>query len=130
MQTYEQEKLDAPPAPRTPAGVPSALGTQHSALHPVAWLVWAGTCTLAVATTRNPLYLALVALCAGAAFRAARTGQSSRGAAQWSLVLRAAWTLTAIAILFNTLTVHAGDRVLVTLPRGVPLLGPVAGGPV
>ncbi|MGI8857340.1 MAG: ATP-binding cassette domain-containing protein [Thermomicrobiales bacterium] len=93
-------------------------------------MAWAGACTLVVATTRNPLYVALVALCAGAAYRAARNGGTERGTAQWSLVLRAAWTLTTVAILFNTLTVHAGDRALFTLPRDLPLMGAVIGGPV
>jgi energy-coupling factor transport system permease protein len=106
------------------------LSTQHAALHAWAWLAWAGACTLVIATTRNPLYVALVTLCAGAAYRAARGGATTRATAQWSLVLRAAWTLTTIAILFNTLTVHAGDRAIFTLPRDLPLLGSVIGGPV
>ncbi|MDQ2786567.1 MAG: ATP-binding cassette domain-containing protein [Chloroflexota bacterium] len=100
-----------------------------SALHPLTWFVWSLACTLVVATTRNPLYVLLVMLCAGATFRAARSVQPTAGA-QWSLVLRAAWTLTTIAILFNTLTVHAGDRALFRLPRDLPLVGAVIGGPV
>jgi energy-coupling factor transport system ATP-binding protein len=103
--------------------------TRHSALHPVAWLSWAVACTLVVATTRNPLYLLLVTLCAGAAYRAARRIRPETGA-HWSLILRAAWTLATISILFNALTVHAGDRALFTLPRTVPLVGSVIGGPV
>ncbi len=100
-----------------------------SVLHPLSWLAWAVACTLVVATTRNPLYVLLVTLCAGAALRAARGVRPAAGA-QWSLVLRAAWTLTTIAILFNTLTVHAGDRALFTLPGNLPLVGSVIGGPV
>ncbi|HEY7910014.1 MAG TPA: energy-coupling factor transporter transmembrane component T, partial [Thermomicrobiales bacterium] len=93
-------------------------------------MAWAGANTLVVATTRNPLYLLLVTLCAGAAYRAAHGNGAGRDTAQWSLVLRAAWTLTTIAILFNTLTVHAGDRALFALPRNLPLIGAVIGGPV
>jgi len=100
-----------------------------SALHPLSWLVWAVACTLVVATTRNPFYMLLVTLCAGAAYRAAR-GMRPDAGAQWSLILRAAWTLTTIAILFNTLTVHAGDRALFMLPHDLPLVGSVIGGPV
>jgi len=107
----------------------SALSPQSSVLSPLSWLVWAATCTLVVATTRNPLYVLLVALCAGAAYRAARSTQRDTGT-QWSLVLRAAWALTTIAILFNTLTVHAGDRPLFMFPRDLPLVGSVIGGPV
>lgn len=100
-----------------------------SALHPLSWLVWAVACTLVVATTRDPFYVLLVTLCAGAAYRATRGVRPDAGA-QWSLVLRAAWTLTTIAILFNTLTVHAGDRALFMLPHDLPLVGSVIGGPV
>jgi energy-coupling factor transport system ATP-binding protein len=113
-------------AEAAPVESPSA----HMSLHALTWLAWAGACTLIVATTRNPLYLLLVALCAGAAYRAARGDGEGRDTAQWSLVLRAAWTLTTIAILFNTLTVHAGDRALFALPRDLPLAGAVIGGPV
>jgi len=112
-----------------PADVPIPASPQSSALSPFSWLVWALACTLVVATTRNPLYVLLVMLCAGAAFRAAR-GVRPEAGAQWSLVLRAAWTLTTIAIFFNTLTVHAGDRALFTLSRDLPLVGSVVGGAV
>lgn len=107
----------------------AALSTQHSVFHPVAWLVWAAVCTLVVATTRNPLYVLLVMICVGAAYRAVRGARPEEGA-RWSLVLRAAWTLTTIAILFNTLTVHAGDRALFMVPRSLPLVGSVIGGPI
>lgn len=107
-----------------------AAPTPAPALHPVAWLVWAGVCTIIVATTRNPLYVALVALCAGAAYRAARTTRPGLGVAQWALLLRAVWTLTFIAVLFNMLTVHTGDRVIAELPRGISLLSAIIGGPI
>ncbi|MDQ6832170.1 MAG: hypothetical protein M3008_02125, partial [Chloroflexota bacterium] len=110
-------------------GTHSALSAQHSVFHPVAWLVWAVVCTLVVATTRNPLYVLLVTICVGAAYRAVRSARPEEGA-RWSLVLRAAWTLTTIAILFNTLTVHAGDRALFMAPRSLPLVGSVIGGPI
>ncbi|MHB8647814.1 MAG: ATP-binding cassette domain-containing protein [Thermomicrobiales bacterium] len=117
---------------RSPVGASpasSALSTQHSALHPIAWLAWAVACTLVVATTRNPLYVLLVTFCAGAAYRDVRRTRPE-SSAHWSLVLRAAWTLTTIAILFNTLTVHAGDRALFALPRDLPIIGAVIGGAV
>ena len=75
----------------------SALGTRHSALHPLAWLAWAGASTLVVATTRNPLYLLLVdALRRGGVSRGTRQSSGALIRPQWSLVLRAAWTLTTI----------------------------------
>ena len=134
--TSMSETLDANRSSNTSSLSVSALmpprgHPQSSALHPVAWLTWAAACTLVVATTRNPLYVLLVTLCAGAAYRAGRgLRPSATGAAQWSLVLRAAWTLTSVAVLFNALTVHAGDRALVTVPRDLPLVGTVIGGPL
>jgi energy-coupling factor transporter ATP-binding protein EcfA2/energy-coupling factor transporter transmembrane protein EcfT len=121
---------DTSTASRTPSVLMPPKGhPRDSSLHPLAWLVWATACTLVVATTRNPLYVLLVTLCAGAAYRAARSVRPA-ATAHWSLILRAAWTLTTISILFNTLTVHAGDRTLVVLPRDLPLVGSVIGGPV
>ncbi len=106
-------------------------------LHPVAWLLWATAGTLAVATTRNPLYLALVLLCAGGAYRVARAaetdgvdggmGQAAQ-AARWALIVRVVVSLLGVSLAFNVLTVHAGDRVFARLPGDVPLIGGLIGG--
>jgi len=120
--------MPIPLSPHAAQRAPAVL-SPSAVLSPISWLVWAIACTLVVATTRNPFYVLLVTLCAGAAYRAAR-GVRPDTDARWSLVLRAAWTLTTIAILFNTLTVHAGDRALFMLPRDLPLVGAVIGGSV
>ncbi len=107
---------------------------ERHGLRPMAWLLWAGACTLATATTRNPLYLALVLLCAGAAYRAARADGDAHDAGaratRWNGPLRLAASLALVSVLFNALTVHAGDMVLARIPPDIPLVGAVIGGPV
>lgn len=107
---------------------------ERRGLHPGAWLLWAGACTLTTATTRNPLYLALVLLCAAAAYRAARAGaaagDSGARAVRWGGPLRLAASLTAVSTLFNALTVHAGDVVLARIAPDLPLVGGAIGGPI
>jgi len=114
------------------------MADRRRGLHPVAWLLWATAGTSAVATTRNPLYLALVLLCAGGAYRVARTAGETDGAndgwvaqaAQWALVVRVVVSLLGVSLAFNVLTVHAGDRVFARLPGNVPLVGGLIGGPL
>ena len=109
--------------------------TPGRGLHPVAWLLWAGGCTLVVATTRNPLYLALVLLGAGGAYRAARDGGTVRetggiDAMRWAVIVRVVLSLLGVSVLFNVLTVHAGDRVFARLPDVLPVIGGIIGGPL
>ena len=112
--------------------------TPGRGLHPVAWLLWAGGCTLVVATTRNPLYLALVLLGAGGAYRAARDGGTVREtsetggihAMRWAVIVRVVLSLLGVSVLFNVLTVHAGDRVFARLPNALPVIGGIIGGPL
>jgi len=112
--------------------------TPGRGLHPVAWLLWAGGCTLVVATTRNPLYLALVLLGAGGAYRAARDGGMVREtsetggihAMRWAVIVRVVLSLLGVSVLFNVLTVHAGDRVFARLPDALPVIGGIIGGPL
>jgi len=109
--------------------------TPGRGLHPVAWLLWAGGCTLVVATTRNPLYLALVLLGAGGAYRAARDGGTIREtggihAMRWAVIVRVVLSLLGVSVLFNVLTVHAGDRVFARLPDALPVIGGIIGGPL
>lgn len=109
--------------------------TPRRGLHPVAWLLWAGGCTLVVATTRNPLYLALVLLCAGGAYRAAKergatSGMNGTHVVRWTVIVRVVTSLIGVSLLFNILTVHTGDRVFIRLPDTLPLVGGIIGGPL
>lgn len=112
--------------------------TPGRGLHPVAWLLWAGGCTLVVATTRNPLYLALVLLGAGGAYRAAKDGGTIREtgetdgmhAMRWAVIVRVVISLLGVSVLFNVLTVHAGDRVFARFPDALPVVGGIIGGPL
>lgn len=105
-------------------------------LDPRAWLLWALT-VLVAASTRNPLYVALVLLIAAAvelagaparpagsaplagSVRAAGSARSGRLPSS----LRFAAVAIPLATLFNGLTVHLGETVLFRLPAGLPLLG-------
>ena len=87
----------------------------------VSWSVWAAVGTLAVVTTRNPLYLTLAGAAAGSAYLSHDHGTAARGA--WRLILRLGVFVAAVGVGFNLLTVHTGDRVLINLPDAIPIVG-------
>ncbi len=93
-------------------------------LNPVAWLAWGAAATLAVVTTRNPLYLTLTGVSVAVARLA--TPRASLTAAAWSVMLRVGLAIAAVSVLFNLLTAHVGDHVLARLPGSLP----IAGGPL
>ena len=78
------------------------------------WLIWGAAASLPLIIGRNPFPLA-VTLAAVGAVRAVSAGQAAGGLG-WSLVIRAGWVLAIVSVLFNVLTVRAGDLVIVTLP--------------
>lgn len=85
-----------------------------------AWLLWALTVTVAASSTRNPLYvvvLLLVVVVVGVA--------CSPGPVRQVFVspLRFATVAVPLAALFNGLTAHLGDTMLLRLPDWLPLLG-------
>ena len=89
-------------------------------LDPRAWVVWG----VAAATTpligRNPFPVAMVFLAAVAVWSVSRRPQTA--APGWGLILRLAVVVAVIGVVFNVLTVRAGNLVIVTIPDGVPLL--------
>ena len=85
------------------------------------WSVWTAAGTLAVVTTRNPLYLVLIGAAVGASYLSRDHGTATRGA--WRLILRIGLVVAVVGIGFNLLTVHAGDHVIVSLPDAVPIVG-------
>lgn len=89
--------------------------------NPVGWLVWSLAVMLVVVTTRNPLYLALTSLALIAVYLAMNCG-SAAGAA-WGTFLRIGILIAVLNVVFNLLTVHAGDRILTRLPSGIPIVG-------
>ncbi len=90
--------------------------------HPFSWALWSLTLLAALTLTRNPLYLGLaLAVVFGVRQRVVSARRAARPLpfAPWKMAL----LLTAGAALFNALTAHFGETVLLRLPAGLPLLG-------
>ena len=87
----------------------------------IGWLTWLGSGALLVVTTRNPFFLAIVLLSAAAIFLTRRGGSAAANA--WATVVKIGLSISLLNVAFNLLTVHAGDRLLATLPRAVPIVG-------
>ncbi len=115
MTSTSSEPLRLPTVARRAA--PAALP-----FHPLAWVGWLVAALGLLLTTRNPLYLTLILLCI-AIVRAALLRSTEGG---WQPPL-SPWRFAALAIpasaLFNALSAHFGDTVLVILPRALPLFG-------
>lgn len=85
------------------------------------WLAWLAAGVVLVATTRNPLYLLLVLAIAGAVYGSQQGTEPASYA--WSLVIKVGLGIALVSVLFNVLTVHAGDQPFAQLPRRVPIIG-------
>lgn len=96
--------------------------------HVGAWALWLAAAALPALTTRNPAYLLLLLL-ATAVVQLALPRASPRMAG-WGFFLKAGLLLWLFTIPLNALTVHAGTTVLFTLPRSIPLIGSIVGGPI
>ena len=90
-------------------------------LHPVAWLAWTISGTVAATMTRNPLYLAI--LSGIVAIHYALASRRNPEAQGWLAMLRLALGLVCLIIPLNALSVHAGTHVLFRLPSNWPLVG-------
>lgn len=88
-------------------------------LHPITWVVWLGVAVAAISLTRNPLYLLLLLLALALVAEIERLDGRLR---PLDPIWFAALTV-AIGGLFNALTVHYGDTVLLRLPASWPLIG-------
>lgn len=84
------------------------------------WLLWALTVLLTATSARNPLYLLLLLLVV--LLVGVMTAPADRRRAAL-LPLRFAAVAVPFAALFNGLTAHLGDTVLLRLPAWLPLLG-------
>jgi energy-coupling factor transport system permease protein len=91
-----------------------------SRLNSRAWLAWGAAATLPLLAGRHPLVL-LELLAIALVVRAACLASSR--ATSWTWLARLSPLAVPIGILFNVITVHAGDRVIATLPDGIPLFG-------
>jgi len=88
-------------------------------LNPRAWAVWVVAASLPALIGRNPMVLILAVL-AVAVVRTRIEGESRhRALPLWRLGL----TMILVATLWNALTAHYGDTLLLTLPGSLPLIG-------
>ena len=85
-----------------------------------AWLFWATTMLIVASSTHNPLYVVILLLIVALVSAACVPNQDRRAIL---LPFRFALTALPLAALFNGLTAHLGDTVLVRLPDWLPLLG-------
>lgn len=89
-------------------------------LDPRAWVVWGIGAASAPLVGRNPFPVAMVFLAAVAVWSVSRRPETASPG--WGLILRLAVVVAVVGVIFNVLTVRAGDLVIVTIPDGVPLL--------
>lgn len=85
-----------------------------------AWLLWALAAMVPVLIGRNPLVIGEV-LVIVVVVRTAWSARIAVAGLGWFLRLGA--VVLSISVVFNVLTVHAGDRVLTELPGGWPVIG-------
>lgn len=93
-----------------------------SGLDTRAWLAWGAAATLPLLAGRHPLVLAEL-LAIALVIRAVCLPASR--ATSWGWLARLSALAVPVGVLFNLITVHAGDRVIATLPDGIPLFGGV-----
>jgi energy-coupling factor transport system permease protein len=84
------------------------------------WLLWALTTLVTASSTRNPLYVIMLLLIATVVGRTCATGERRRAPLSPP---RFAMIAIPLSALFNALTVHLGDTVLLRLPDWLPLIG-------
>ena len=82
----------------------------RASANPLVWGVWGMAVTLVTVTTRDPLYLALALIATTIVYLTRATSASD--AATWSLVVRIGALVSIVSVIFNLLTVHAGDTVI------------------
>lgn len=87
-----------------------------------AWLAWVAAAIVALSSTRNPLYLLLIVLCAAWVGRTVDRALAAGQPAPLPLG-RLAGIILVLSALFNLVTAHVGRTVLFSLPSSVPLLG-------
>lgn len=83
------------------------------------WALWGLAAMLPMLVSRHPLVV-LQMLVTVIAVRLVWADRLSRG---WGWIARVAAVFVAVSVVFNALTVHAGDQVLFRIPASVPLVG-------
>jgi energy-coupling factor transport system permease protein len=84
-----------------------------------AWLVWGVATMIPLLVARQPLVvLELLAI-----VLAVRSVWASHSSHSWQWIVRLAALFMVFGVVFNLLTVHAGNQVIVTIPDSLPLIG-------
>ena len=93
--------------------------------HPLAWVTWLAGVLVALTTTRNPWYIALVLamIALVLAVQGKRQEENAALAAPVISPLKFALITVSFSALFNAAMVHIGTTVLFTLPAAIPLIG-------
>jgi len=84
------------------------------------WIAWGGVLMASALMIRNPILLTEILAIALTVRVVCVPPQRRQG---WGWFVRVAAIMAVIGVVFNALTVHAGDRVLVTLPSAWPVIG-------
>ncbi len=84
------------------------------------WLAWGAAGSLPLLAGRHPIVIMELLAIALVVRTVCLPGDR---ATSWGWLARLSALAVPIGIVFNLLTVHAGDRVLVTIPDGIPLIG-------
>jgi energy-coupling factor transport system permease protein len=89
-------------------------------LDPRAWLLWAAAAAIPPLLGRNPWPIVATLLAVISVWAVWGSGAAGR---RWRPLLRLAFVFGVVSIIFNVLTVRAGDVVLGHLPDSWPLIG-------
>ncbi len=88
-------------------------------MHARAWAVWVVAASLPAVLSRNPLYLSLALLAIAVVRSQLVDADHHRSPPAWRLGL----TMIVVATLWNALTAHYGETILLALPASLPLIG-------
>ena len=90
-------------------------------LHTWAWITWLAAALVALSTTRNPLYIALILLCLAVVIltlsRRFETAPPPVSPFKFGIIV------VVLSALFNTVISHFGQTVLFYLPEKIPVIG-------
>jgi energy-coupling factor transport system permease protein len=89
-------------------------------IHTYAWLIWLMAGLVSLSATRNPLYLILILLCIANIYL--NLGRHSNHTRVPVSPLHFTLVVITLTTLFNMLTSHFGETILLIIPGGIPLL--------
>ncbi len=92
-------------------------------MHPVVWFVWIGAAALVPLVTRDPFSLVIDFAITCVVVDAIRARPFADIAPAFASPLRFALFAVLVGALFNGLTSHVGETILLRLPDAIPLIG-------